>query len=99
MILGQAEEFKMNKAAADSEGGDAAAAGFAQVVFYLLFDVEKAAFLVVNDFHDGARRVISGFQKRLAGAVNDRVVGENLARHELFHYEADVVEAALVEAL
>ena len=92
MVLRQSEELKVNKTASDSESGYAPAAGIAQVIFDLLFDVEDTAFLVEHGLHDRSGRVISCLQKRLPGAVDDRVIGIDVAGYKFFHNELYIAE-------
>ena len=92
MVLRQTEEFEVNKAAPDSESGYAPAAGIAQVIFDLLFDVEDAAFLVEYGLHDRSGCVVSCLQKRLTGTVDDRVIGIDVAGYKFFHNELYIAE-------
>ena len=99
VIPGQAEKLKMNKTAFDAECRYTPAACFAQVIFYLFFNIEDSAPLCIYGIHDRFHGVISGFQERVPFAVDDGIVGIDISGDKLFHNVLDAPVSRFMKTL
>ncbi len=85
LILGHAEELKMNEAALHAKALDGGTAGGAGVLGQVLDDVVDGVVVVVDDIHDGHRADVARLKDGVAAAVDDGVVAVDLGLHELLH--------------
>ena len=89
LILGHAEELKVDEAALHAKALDGGTACSAGVLGQVLDDVIDGVVVVVDDIHDGHGADVAGLKDGVAGGVDDGVVAVDLGVDELLHDVGD----------
>ena len=90
LILGHAEELKVDKAALHPKALDGGTACGAGVLGQILDDVVDGVVVVVHDIHDGHGADVARLKDGVAAAVDDGIVAVDLGADELLHDVGDV---------
>ena len=85
LVLGEAEELKVDEAALDSPGLHRGPACLAHVGGQVLDDVVDGVVLLVDDVHNGHGGDVARFKHGLALGVDDGVVGVDLGVDKFLH--------------
>ena len=85
LILGHAEELKVDKAALHPKALDGGTAGGAGVLGQVLDDVVDGVVVVVDDIHDGHGADVAGLKDGVAVGIDDGIVAVHLGPDELLH--------------
>ena len=85
LILGHAEELKVDEAALHAKALDGGTACSAGVLGQVLDDVVDGVVVVVDDIHDGHGAHVAGLKDGVAVGIDDGIVAVHLGPDELLH--------------
>jgi len=96
LILGHAEELKVDESALHAKALDGGTTGGASILGQVLDDIVDGVIVVIDDVHDGHRADVARLKDGVAAAVNDGIVAVDLGADELLH---DIGKVGVIGAL